>query len=595
VTIDKKQVYIVDDDESVCRALKFLLGTYGFVVETFLSAEDFLSAVPNSAPGCLVLDIHFPGKMGGWEAHQKLVQSGSNRPVIIITADKDGTFADQALKTGAVGFLQKPFNDRALVDLVKLSSKVFSLHEQLRIIEERNSFLFESNLAFNLLIRADGKIQNANKAFLENFGYLKGEVVGQPLINFIVEDQRLNFLTQFDKCFKGELSSTLEAGVYAKDGSVKATVFSSTQLLFQEEKDSESVLVSGVDITVLRKAEEELRKAYESSRIAEEKFEQVLGIDQRISSILELHHLFDFIIEKSTQILAVQRCSLMILDTDAQELLIKGAKGLAEDIIINTRVKFGESIAGSVARDGNPLLVTDIEVEPNIARKNGLPYKSKSFLCVPIKVRGKVIGVFNASDKGLQGEEIFTQMDLKVISMIIQQAAIAIENANYCRELEYLSTTDSLTGLYNRRYFMRTFRSEVERSKRHDNPLCLLMFDVDDLKSYNDEYGHLEGDQMLKEISRVVKGSLRELDVVCRYAGDEFMVILPETSILQVKAVAQKIQQAVSNLRLKKMVTISMGIATCRKNINVHDFILKTDQALYQTKKEGRGGICCLA
>ena len=100
---------------------------------------------------------------------------------------------------------------------------------------------------------------------------------------------------------------------------------------------------------------------------------------------------------------------------------------------------------------------------------------------------------------------------------------------------------------------------------------------------------------MLKEISQAVKGCLRVLDVVCRYAGDEFMVILPETNIVQVKAVAKKIKQAVSNLRLKRTVTISMGIATCRKNINAHDFILKTDQALYQTKKEGKGGICCLA
>jgi len=184
---------------------------------------------------------------------------------------------------------------------------------------------------------------------------------------------------------------------------------------------------------------------------------------------------------------------------------------------------------------------------------------------------------------------------LKVISMIIQQAAIAIENANYFRELEHLSTTDSLTGLYNHRYFLRTFRPEVERSKRYGNPLCLLMFDVDDFKSYNDVYGHLEGDHLLKEISRALKESLRVVDVACRYAGDEFIVILPETSISQVKGIAEKIKRAVSNLRLKREVTLSMGIATCNKNINVHDFILKADEALYQAKKEYKGGVCCLA
>lgn len=112
-----KQVYIVDDDESVCRALKFLLMTCGFAVATFPSAETFFSAIPNSVSGCLILDIHFQG-IDGWEAQKKLLRSGSQRPVIMMTADKDGAFAEQALKAGAVGFLQKPFGDRALVDLV---------------------------------------------------------------------------------------------------------------------------------------------------------------------------------------------------------------------------------------------------------------------------------------------------------------------------------------------------------------------------------------------------------------------------------------------------------------------------------------------
>ena len=120
MTIDKKQIYIVDDDESVCRALKILLVTFGFKVETFPSAEEFFSAVPNSMKGCLVMDIHMPG-LDGWEAIKRIIKSGSTRPVIIITADKNGHLRAQALEAGAIGFLQKPFNDQALVDLVNLA------------------------------------------------------------------------------------------------------------------------------------------------------------------------------------------------------------------------------------------------------------------------------------------------------------------------------------------------------------------------------------------------------------------------------------------------------------------------------------------
>ncbi len=119
---DKKQVYIVDDDESVCRALKFLLSTYEFEVETFTSAEEFFIAVPNSALGCLILDIHMPG-LDGWGTQERLLKSGSKRPVIIISGDKNGGLQDQALSAGAVGFLQKPFDDQELVGLINQAFK----------------------------------------------------------------------------------------------------------------------------------------------------------------------------------------------------------------------------------------------------------------------------------------------------------------------------------------------------------------------------------------------------------------------------------------------------------------------------------------
>ena len=116
----KKQVYIVDDDASVCRALKYLLITFGFKVLTYPSSESFFSAVPNSEEGCLILDIHMPG-LDGWETIKRMIKSKSTRPVIIITADKNGHLRKQALDAGAIGFLQKPFNDQALVDLINLA------------------------------------------------------------------------------------------------------------------------------------------------------------------------------------------------------------------------------------------------------------------------------------------------------------------------------------------------------------------------------------------------------------------------------------------------------------------------------------------
>jgi len=114
---DKKQLYIVDDDESVRRSLKLLMVSYEFTVDTFSSAEEFFTAVPNSAEGCLILDIHMPG-LNGWDTQQKLTKEGYNLPVIVISADKDGDFKEKALKAGAVGFLRKPFEDHHLLHMV---------------------------------------------------------------------------------------------------------------------------------------------------------------------------------------------------------------------------------------------------------------------------------------------------------------------------------------------------------------------------------------------------------------------------------------------------------------------------------------------
>src|SRR5665213_1500627 len=120
--VEEKQIYILDDDESVLRSLKLLMVSYGFAVEVFSSAEEFFNAVPNGSSGCLILDIHMTG-LNGWDTLQRLSKTGYNLPVIVITADKDDSFKEKAIKAGAVGFLQKPFEDHYLLHMV---SRVFN-------------------------------------------------------------------------------------------------------------------------------------------------------------------------------------------------------------------------------------------------------------------------------------------------------------------------------------------------------------------------------------------------------------------------------------------------------------------------------------
>ena len=155
MVLNKRQIYIVDDDESVCRALKLLLVSREFKVATFNSAEDFFSAVPNSTPGCLILDINMPG-LKGWEAQQRLLKSGSKRPVMIISADRMLGLKERALNVGAMGFLQKPFNDE---DLIGLINQAFFNYEavDLSLRESKMDFIKQKKTGVKMNENLKGK------------------------------------------------------------------------------------------------------------------------------------------------------------------------------------------------------------------------------------------------------------------------------------------------------------------------------------------------------------------------------------------------------------------------------------------------------
>ncbi len=323
------------------------------------------------------------------------------------------------------------------------------------------------------------------------------------------------------------------------------------------------------------------------------KLEHLLDIDCTMQSILDINHLVDFVIEHTTAILGARRCSLMLLDPGSGELLIRGAIGLREEIVKSSRVKLGEPVAGLVARDGNPILVRDIEKTGPLARKNGPSYQSRSFMSVPIRVHNKIVGVMNVADKKPEQDDLFTPTDLKVLCTIVRQSAVALENADYYRKLEHLSITDPLTEIFNHRHFIHALDQEIDRAQRYPQPLCLLMLDIDDFKLYNDTYGHPGGDNLLSGITRVLEKNLRKVDIVCRYAGDEFAVILPQTTVPGAHTIADKIRTDIERSHFERQVTVSIGIAGFNRPMDRRDMIMKADQALYQSKRGGRNKVSC--
>ena len=201
---------------------------------------------------------------------------------------------------------------------------------------------------------------------------------------------------------------------------------------------------------------------------------------------------------------------------------------------------------------------------------------------LPLVFQGEVLGygVFDASD-------------LRACALVAKQLAVSIKVSQLHAQVVELSLTDSLTGLHNRRYFDLILTSEIARGRRFQHELSIIMLDIDHFKEYNDQYGHLAGDQALHEIANCLVKERRKLDVITRIGGEEFAIILPETDRKGAEICAEKIRVSVAEISdLKCSVTISLGVATLTNEIYKPDaFLQRADQALYEAKRGGRNQV----
>ena len=187
----------------------------------------------------------------------------------------------------------------------------------------------------------------------------------------------------------------------------------------------------------------------------------------------------------------------------------------------------------------------------------------------------------------------FEELNLR-IKRVLREKELKQEKARILLEMEKLAITDALTALYNSRHFFTTLNMEIDRHNRYNHTLSLLILDIDCFKQYNDTWGHLEGDNILMYMGKAIKSCLRNTDIAFRYGGDEFAVILPETSLQHAGMVGNRIKEKIASKVFTPekgeniTITISMGATDHKKNENAKSFIQRADKALYSSKKAGR-------
>lgn len=213
----------------------------------------------------------------------------------------------------------------------------------------------------------------------------------------------------------------------------------------------------------------------------------------------------------------------------------------------------------------------------------------------PFKVGNRIIGLLSIAGAKAKA---FSHEDLRLIKILTENSAMAIENGLLYKKIEELAITDGLTGVYNHRYFREALHKEIKRSERYNLPFSLLMFDIDDFKKINDTYGHQKGDEVLKGVSQIAREIFqREIDVIARYGGEEFIIILPQTTKENAGIVGERLLTSIrerlfSFAFLPNPVTISLGIASYPYDGKTEIDIMKSaDKALYAAKKGGKDRI----
>ena len=321
-------------------------------------------------------------------------------------------------------------------------------------------------------------------------------------------------------------------------------------------------------------------------------YRRLADIFHHVLSEQSLDTLLDRVADTLAELVPYDSFTIYEADVHRRMLIPLMARDQWADEIMNDPLAFGKGITGWAVERREPVLANQAHLDPRVSVVPGTPPdEPEALISVPLIARGSIKGALNIYRLG-EGVS-FGDDEFELAKRFGDAAALALDNARIRARLEREAQTDSLTGLYNHRYFHERLRSELNRASRAQDAVSVLMLDIDDFKKVNDVYGHGIGDQTLVALANVLTGSVRAADSVCRIGGEEFGVIMPSTGAGDAFALARRIQERLEELEVEAgTITVSVGVSEGPLHaMNQRELMAYAEAAMMTAKAHGKNQI----